>query len=76
MPDNFLSAMKSTSGKEKSLFGWVAYAVLALMLGLPLLDWLVRAGFNTASVLMGLSLACVCLLRPLFALGLWLGLVL
>lgn len=67
--------MKNTSVTALIVFGWLAYAVLGLMLCLPLLDWLQRSGGTPTLVLAALAMCAGWLLRhPLAALALWLGL--
>jgi len=66
-----------TASESKSLrYGcWVAYAVLALMLGLPVAGWLMQHDWHPLAWGSAGLLVCAFLLhRPLLVLALWLGL--
>ena len=67
--------MKTTSVNAMTVLGWLAYALLGAMLGLPLLDWLQRSGTSPSWAMAALALCAGWVLRrPLALLGLWLGL--
>ena len=56
-------------------FGWLAYAVLFAMLGLPLWEWFSTHGWRMALAVPVIAAITVWLLRrPVWLLVLWLGL--
>ncbi len=55
--------------------GYVAYTVLAIMLGLPVAGWLMQHGWHQLAWGGWCLLVCAFLLRrPLLVMALWLGL--
>lgn len=65
----------SFSVRPITVLGWLAYAVLLAMLGLPLWDWVSSHGWHLALAVPLIAAVTVWLLRrPLWLLALWLGL--